>query len=61
MTLLKTIGLKAQALEKKDPFLGSIFFGGLAVVTGSIKKPVLDPWLCAPDFHRVCLFGPTQV
>jgi hypothetical protein len=30
-------------------------FGGLAII--SAEAAVLDPWLCAPGFHRVCLFG----
>ena len=29
--------------------------GSLAII--SISKMLLDPWLCVPGFHRVCLFG----
>jgi len=32
-----------------------LFFGGLAVVVTHCVT--VDPWLCAPAFRRVCLFG----
>ena len=46
-------GLGNQAFLQMTKLLTDIF-GGLAILT--TLKMALDPWLCVPGFHRVCLF-----
>ena len=62
---LHLAGSRQKSLRRKSPgqrdkifFVG---FGSLAVMT-HVLRAVVDPWLCVPGFHRVCLYRfPTEL
>ena len=51
-------GLGNQAFKQMTKRTADIF-GGLAILTTLMMA--LDPWLCVPGFHRVCLFGINKI